>query len=319
MRNDHTFYYDVLVLDKFYDEVIGSLNEYIRINHISFINFDNLSINSQFLIALRRFLQDNHTMSLCETNTFYGCPFIAIEGSWDSFWNTFSSNFRTNLKKREKAIRKLGDIEVSEIGEHEHIKEILLECFKIEALGWKKENGTAILCDDDVKNFYLEFCESISAKGLLKVFFLTLNKKRIAFSICMEYKNTLYSCKVGYDLSLSKYSPGSILRKEIIRKLFSENRVAKLDLLGSYEVWKRDWTSHSVEFKQVVLFRHNIRSIISLIVAHNGMLVVKHLAKQLKIDHLLRVFVKKRKKISDKNNFVERNHSNYFGVKTSKE
>lgn len=281
MRNEHSFYDDI-VYNGDGEPIHSALNRYMEHNRIALIDFEPLPIDSRFFNSLRESEVFEKKVYLYEGEIIFGGPYIDIEGTLDTYWNTLSSKLRQNLRRTEKALQVTGNIDIYEARGADTITESLLESFRIESLSWKADEGTAIVCNEIVKNYYMNFFELIAKKGLLHIYFLEINNKKIAFDLSMERKGVLYGIKTGYDQEYSKYSPGLLLRKRIIEILFSEQKITTYNMMGLVDEWKLKWTQKKNAFKRYILFRKNIISLIIAIKAGYGKIFAKYLLQRLK-------------------------------------
>ncbi len=276
MRNEHSFYDDI-VFNGDGESIHKALNSYMEQNRIALIDFEPLPIDSRFFNTLQQSEVFGKKIFLYEDEIIFGSPYIDIEGTLDTYWNTLSSKLRQNLRRTEKALQTAGKIDIYEAHATDNIPEVLLECFRIESLGWKAEEGTAILCNEIVKNYYLDFFKLITEKGLLHIYFLEINNKKIAFDLSMESNGVLYGIKTGYDQEYAKYSPGLLLRKRILEILFSEQKFYRYNLMGQFDKWKHKWTRKKGAFKRYIIFRKDIFSFLISLKTNYWKIIVKHL------------------------------------------
>jgi hypothetical protein len=73
----------------------------------------------------------------------------------------------------------------------------------------------------------MDGCTAIAVAGWLRLAFLRLDGKGIAFQFDLEVRPSYYSLKIGYDPRYERFSPGK--------------------LLGTDEPWKYRWTQDAHE------------------------------------------------------------------------
>ena len=88
---------------------------------------------------------------------------------------------------------------------------------RIEAAAWKGEEGTAILSDPTVADFYIQLAKREADLGQLRLTFLRVGGKRIAFNYILQNGQKLYAVKIGYDPEYHAYSPGNMLLNLILK------------------------------------------------------------------------------------------------------
>jgi CelD/BcsL family acetyltransferase involved in cellulose biosynthesis len=179
----------------------------------------------------------------CLTGSWESClsPYVATVGSWPDYERSWKSKHRSILKNRLARLESLGPVRFETITSGgDELRRALAEGLRIEALAWKAESGTAILSDRQAIRFYEKLAEVGAERGWLRLIFLTVGGRRIAFSYALEYDRRLYGLKTGYDPDFARCSPGSLLFHHILRTAF-EGDVVEYDFLGDEARWKRDW------------------------------------------------------------------------------
>jgi CelD/BcsL family acetyltransferase involved in cellulose biosynthesis len=146
-------------------------------------------------------------------------------------------------------------VDVEIISDPAEISEALHDGFRIEAAAWKGREGTAILCDSTVADFYIRLAKREAELGRLRLAFLRLCGKRIAFNYLLRSEKRLYGIKIGYDPDYHMYSPGNMLLNLILQKACTEG-VEEYDFLGIDDEWKFEWTSEKVEHRWLFLFKN---------------------------------------------------------------
>src|SRR5262249_8662186 len=130
------------------------------------------------------------------------------------------------------------------VSSRELLDQALEDGFRIEAAAWKGATGTAITSDPAVRLFYRRLAEQTADRGWLRLQFLRLNGRRIAFGYSLSYRNTLLLLKTGYNPEYRPYSPGHLLMWQVLRQA-SQEGVTEFDFLGADASWHADWTTHA--------------------------------------------------------------------------
>ncbi len=173
-------------------------------------------------------------------------PYLSIHGSlgrwgsWAGYFSKRSGHFRSNINRRERRLQEQGALSLETVASLDHLADALDDGFRIEAMAWKGEAGSAIEKSAQLVAFYAELADEAAKKGWLRLYFLKLNQKRIAFNYSLIYKKKLYLIKPGYDPAYAKDTPGHLLTKKIIQQAF-EDQLIEYDFLANPERWKMDW------------------------------------------------------------------------------
>ena len=165
-------------------------------------------------------------------------PFLPLTGSWDAYCRQGRRKHFANLRNRNKRLARLGAVEHEVVADQ---GEALWEGFRIEAMAWKAEAGTALVSRPETQQFYTRFAERAADRGWLRLAFLDVGGRRIAFAYCLDYQGRRFVVKIGYDPGWSTYSPFHLLCQRELEDAF-RRKLAEFDLLGCREPWKQEWT-----------------------------------------------------------------------------
>lgn len=124
----------------------------------------------------------------------------------------------------------------------EDLDRLLEEGFTVEASGWKGERGTAIASTPASRAFYTEIAHWLASRGALRLGFLRLCGKALAFEFCIEEGSRHLSLKSGYDETYRSEAPGVMLRASMLERAFACG-LRRYDFLGKEDPWKMEWTS----------------------------------------------------------------------------
>jgi len=184
----------------------------------------------------------------------YESPSLPIQGRWDDFLAGLKPKFRSNLRNRRRRLEALGDVRIERVLDPSDVPAALEEGFRIEQAGWKGERGSAIACRPELVGFYTRWAEIAADRKWLRLFFLSVGGKRIAFDYTVAFENRLYCMKIGYDPAFGAYSPGQLLCAEVLKRCHDEG-IDGYEFLGGSNVQKRDWNPR--HHQKVWLYLYN--------------------------------------------------------------
>ena len=93
----------------------------------------------------------------------------------------------------------------------------------------------------------------------MRLTFLRVDGKRIAFNYLLQSGKKLYGVKIGYDPAYHMYSPGNMLLNLILQQACAEG-IEEYDFLGADEEWKFEWTNRIREHRWLFLFKNTLRA-----------------------------------------------------------
>ena len=178
------------------------------------------------------------------TESIEAAPYVTIDGDWEAFEKGLGRNLRKDLRRRRRRLDEEGRLALEVSHGEERLDALLEEGFRVEGSGWKGAYGTSIGSQPQTRRFYTEVAHWAAERGWLRLAFLRLDGRALAFDYCLEHERTHYVLKTGYDPAYERFSPGKVLRHMMLARAFSEG-LATYDFLGvgsDYTTWKRAWT-----------------------------------------------------------------------------
>ena len=167
-------------------------------------------------------------------------PFVRTEGLWDDYLAGLSGNLRSDVRRRRRRLDEQGSVAVEVADGRERLDALLGEGFEVEGSGWKVAEGTAIVSRPETVRFYNEVARWAAERGTLRLAFLRLDGRAIAFHFDLEEDGVEYHLKGGYDPEFARYSPSKVLHYGMIERAF-ESDVRRYEFLGADEPWKLQW------------------------------------------------------------------------------
>ena len=116
------------------------------------------------------------------------------------------------------------------------------EGLRIEGSVWKAESGTAVLSRPETARFYRTVAAWAAERGWLRLKFLRLDGRAVAFDLALECGGVAHVLKGGFDPDLRRLGPGMLLTERSLRRAF-ELGLRSYELHGSDDAYKLRWTS----------------------------------------------------------------------------
>lgn len=256
IANVHTPRFDFIVAERA-DETYAAILDHLRTHDPRWdvLMLSELSEHSPTAARLERLAESRSLRAgvwVAGTS-----PRIPIVGSFDDFRAKLSSKRRSSLRQRLRRLELIGAVSLDSIADLEGLAGALQDGLRIEAAAWKGEAGTAISRSTNLERFYALIAERAARSATLRLLFLKVGEKRVAFGYCLLRGRTLYLLKTGYDPEFATYSPFHTLMYLTIESAFREGLEA-FDLLGCDEPWKREWTDKATERRWLFLYRNTI-------------------------------------------------------------
>ncbi len=115
------------------------------------------------------------------------------------------------------------------------------EGFPLESSGWKAESGTSILSSPETQAFYREVAAWAAGRGILRLAFLRVDGRPLAFQLGFEDGGAYYFMKGGYDPEQRQFAAQKLLVQAVLERAFASG-LRSFEFLGEDEAWKLEWT-----------------------------------------------------------------------------
>jgi CelD/BcsL family acetyltransferase involved in cellulose biosynthesis len=184
--------------------------------------------------------------------------YVPVVGRWEDYLRTLRPKHRANLRNRLRRLERIGPVRLEVVTGGAQLTSALDDGLRLEAATWKRSAGTAIVCRGDTEDFYRRLAERASRKDWLRLHFLGVGGRRVAFAYCLERQGRLYVLKLGYDPEYAAYSPQNVLCFLVLRELFRSGAL-EYDFLGASDEWKRRWARHRRSHAWLFVFRPHFR------------------------------------------------------------
>jgi len=173
-------------------------------------------------------------------------PYLRLAGDLRGHEASLSRNLRHDVQRRLRRLCEAGVVSVQVGDGSAGLDDLLAEGFRVEALSWKGRGGTAIASGEETTRFYTGLARWAASTGWLRLAFLRLDGRAIAFQFDLELRSRYYSLKIGYDPEFERFSPGKVLAYTMVSRAVSSG-LEVYELLGTDEPWKDRWTEQARE------------------------------------------------------------------------
>jgi CelD/BcsL family acetyltransferase involved in cellulose biosynthesis len=184
-------------------------------------------------------------------------PVVDLTGPWEAYYEGLSGKLRSQVKRGEARLDKEGPVRLEEHRGGPELESCLEEFYRVEASGWKGREGTSIASDPCTRRFYTQLAREAARRGWLRLYMLKVGQECVAADYCLAYGGTVYMVKVGYDERWAHCSPGQVMRKCVLERLFAGGRDEIYDMMpggGDHRAYKLRWANQVQERVAVRLF-----------------------------------------------------------------
>jgi CelD/BcsL family acetyltransferase involved in cellulose biosynthesis len=169
-----------------------------------------------------------------------------------------NSKLRSQLRQARRRLAEQGPLSFCRVKTAD--REALQRFYRLEASGWKGQEGSAILCSAATRCFYDEMAESAARFGYFSLYLLELAGQLIAAHYAFTHRGRCYSPKVAYHEDFKQFAPGQLIVEEILRDCAARG-IHGFDITGPNDDWKMKWTSEARAVNHHLVFRGTLGSL----------------------------------------------------------
>jgi CelD/BcsL family acetyltransferase involved in cellulose biosynthesis len=215
----------------------------------------SLDSGDRLLVELRAAAADRGTPAIERVTERQ--PYVDLTGSFEDYEARLPRKHRKEIHRMHRRLSDAGAVTFEFADGRERLDALLDEGFAIEGSGWKTEAGSAIAALPEARRFYTEVARWAAPRGWLRLAFLRLDGRPLAFDFCLESGGGFHALKGGYDVEFRRFGPGSLLTYEALRRAFAAG-LGSYEFLGSDDPYKLNWTGTTRKRVRLQVFSRSL-------------------------------------------------------------
>jgi CelD/BcsL family acetyltransferase involved in cellulose biosynthesis len=197
-----------------------------------------------------------------------GRPWLELDDSWLEPESHLNSGRRSDLRRALRNAEKQGPVRCEiTTPTQETLAPLLHDAFRVEAAGWKGDQGSALATDPQVGAFYTKLAQAACQRGILRIGMLRIGDHPAAMQLAIERDGCLWLFKMGFDESFARFSPGTLLMVESLRSA-RQRGCNRYELMGKSEAWNRIWAPRLHESVSLNLCAPTLRGWVNVVAEH---------------------------------------------------
>jgi CelD/BcsL family acetyltransferase involved in cellulose biosynthesis len=187
------------------------------------------------------------------------CPIIRLPSSWDAYLKTLGKNLRANVPRRRRQLEKAFRAELGIVEDPAELAQAMEDLFALHNRRWRKRGVRGAFASKRVQAFHHEVARRFLQRGWLRLHRLRLDGQTRGAFYCFHIPGRTYYYLSGFDLEISKFSPGNVLMGEVVKRAIADGD-RELDLLRGDETYKYAWKAEDTQTERIVLGHGSLRS-----------------------------------------------------------
>lgn len=182
---------------------------------------------------------------------------LHLQGSFEEFWKSRGQNLRHNLSRRRRRMAEQG-FEAQLVARRTpvEVEAAIREYGVLETLGWKAAGGTAVSIGNEQGLFYRDIFTDFCTRGESVIYQWCLNGEIVASDLCLVRNGMMVVLKTAYNEKHEQFSPGFLMRQDIVQRLYEEKQVQVVEFYGRLREWHTRWTQDVRQMFHLNCFRH---------------------------------------------------------------
>lgn len=175
----------------------------------------------------------------------FGNWYLKVEGNWDDYLNSRSTNLRSAIRRRCKRFASEGG-KLEIVSSTDNIQRAVADFQEVYSASWKQP--------EPYPEFVPSLIHCLANKGSLRLGFARLHNRVIAAQLWYVWSGKAFIYKVAYHEEFAAYSPGTVLTAHLLRHVIDVDKVSEVDFLIGDDSYKRSWMSHRRERQGIVAY-----------------------------------------------------------------
>ena len=213
------------------------------------MRLDSLVENSPTLTHLPDLArQHGYSVEIEKEDTASG---IELPSSWDEYLAVLSKKDRHELRRKFRRLETVPDWKWYAVTGEEQVMSRLEDFLRLmkQSSEAKDEYMT-----EEHERFFHNMARRMAQIGLLRLYFLEMEGKPVATSLCFDYASSRLLYNSGYDLDYGYYSVGLLLNALCLREAI-EQGIGYFDFLRGSETYKQHLGGKQHDLYQMVVRR----------------------------------------------------------------
>ncbi len=175
---------------------------------------------------------------------------VDLDTDFETYWEARGKNLRQNLRKQQKKLDAAGTRTRLDCLTHpDQVAPALADYGRLEASGWKGQEGTAIAPGHPQYAFYLAMLQHFCRLGRARIYTYAFDDAVVSMDLCIESHGKLVILKTAYDEAHKAVSPSTLMRQQQFEQLFTAaaagGPIRRIEFYGKVMEWHTRWTQQS--------------------------------------------------------------------------
>jgi len=191
------------------------------------------------------------------------CPQSVLPRTWDDYLALLTRKMRSNISRGRKQM--VRDFQaVIETTQPDDVAATMTAFFRLHAMRWESRGVSGAFSDEGVQAWHQEVARGFQSQGWLRLHRIRIGEEIKAVLYCFRFGDLMMFYNCGFDISLARYSPGTVLLSHAIETAIAEGCRA-FDFTRGDETYKYDWHVQEEYSYRLMIGSGTLRSRLALL------------------------------------------------------
>jgi CelD/BcsL family acetyltransferase involved in cellulose biosynthesis len=172
------------------------------------------------------------------------CPFVPLTDSWEEFRSRLSGNFRRNLGRRLRKLKREapGPVRFETVTGGPGLDAAMMDLVDLHDSARRVQGQRGAFDSAVRRRFYHALVQRFAERGWLRLYRLTVDEKPVASVLGFSYADKVMLYQLGYDPRWGTYGPGYLITRYMVESAIDEG-ASELDMLRGSHPYKFEWNA----------------------------------------------------------------------------
>lgn len=164
------------------------------------------------------------------------CPATNLPANWDDYLQGLGKKDRHELRRKMRRLAAAGEVSYHRVADTHDLAADIEDFFRLHRLSREEK---ARFMTPQMERFFTEIVARFLPENRLRLYFMSVEGKRVAAVICFDEGKDLWLYNSGYDPAYASLSVGLLLKAFCVQQAIAEGK-KRFDFLRGREPYKYD-------------------------------------------------------------------------------
>ena len=209
---------------------------------IDLMLWSNILDDNPLLHTIRRFSRESGARHFRQHHRI--CPFLTVEGDWESYLKRLSGNMRQQVLRRRKKFFRGSGGRCRQVTDRDALAASIHTLFNLHERRFDSKEERSKFNRLPRKVFHSRVAHQFLDLDMLRLFELLVDDRVVASLYCYEFAGELFYFQAGLDPEWEPWSVGTVLMSRALEYAHARG-LKRFDFMRGAEAYKFRWTKET--------------------------------------------------------------------------